>query len=195
LEILFRTESTHSHLETPSSRVPCPFSDRIINDGRPNKHEDHTWEHASTVDSSTDGQGRCDSNEHALGPSQILKSSQLRTLDIPGRWQKACRELWGFQLMAEQGRFETQSSRGHQCSFLRYARKLKNNPRRTIGKTPPPPTSLITKSGRGRIFVLLTRSKRSYFDSQPYVHRRQCQLWKGHTQHRESSARPELRKS
>jgi hypothetical protein len=55
-----------SHLENPSRRIPCPACNWIIDDSRPDKHENHTWKHATTLGNSS--YSKCDSDgcEHTL---------------------------------------------------------------------------------------------------------------------------------
>ena len=44
-----------THLVRPAGWIPCPASDGIVDDGRPDEHEDHTREHASTLSNGTNG--------------------------------------------------------------------------------------------------------------------------------------------
>ena len=44
-----------THLEGPAGRIPCPASNGIVDDGRPDEHEDNTWEHTSSFGNGTDG--------------------------------------------------------------------------------------------------------------------------------------------
>lgn len=47
-----------SHDERPTSRIPCPVSNGVVNDGGPDEHEDDARKHAGAVDSGTNGQSR-----------------------------------------------------------------------------------------------------------------------------------------
>ena len=71
-----------SHFKDPARAVPCPAGDGIVDDCRPDKHENlggsigeghldviatyHTRKHSSTFGNGTNGQSHSDSGEHAL---------------------------------------------------------------------------------------------------------------------------------
>lgn len=44
-----------SELEDPAGGIPCPASDRVIDDRAPDKGEDHGREHTAAFSSGTDG--------------------------------------------------------------------------------------------------------------------------------------------
>jgi hypothetical protein len=59
-----------SHLEDPSRRIPGPASNRVVDDGCPDEHEDNARKHAATFSNSTDCKSYCDGCEHALVDSK-----------------------------------------------------------------------------------------------------------------------------
>jgi hypothetical protein len=59
-----------SHIEDPSRRIPGPASNRVVDDGCPDEHEDNARKHAATFSNSTDCKSYCDGCEHALVDSK-----------------------------------------------------------------------------------------------------------------------------
>lgn len=51
-----KVEATHD--EGPPVRVPCPVGDRVVHDGEPDEDEDDAGEHAATVGSGANCEGR-----------------------------------------------------------------------------------------------------------------------------------------
>jgi hypothetical protein len=62
-----------AHLEHPALGVPGPASNRVVDDRRPDEHEDDTGQHAAALSDGADGQRHRDGGEHALvdGEQQV----------------------------------------------------------------------------------------------------------------------------
>ena len=81
------SEIKSSHLEHPTRRVPCPACNWVINDCRPNEHEDHTRKHTATLSNSSNSKSNSDSSEHAL----VNGEKEVRDLGGPNGW--CCKDI------------------------------------------------------------------------------------------------------
>lgn len=55
-----------SHHERPTGRVPRPACNGIVDDGGPDEHEHHGWEHATSFRDGTDQECDRDAGKHTL---------------------------------------------------------------------------------------------------------------------------------
>lgn len=63
-------------------RIPRPACNWIIDNGRPNEHENDAWEHPSALCDSACGKCYCDRREHSL----IYREKEVRNSIGTDRW-------------------------------------------------------------------------------------------------------------
>lgn len=67
-----------AHLIAPTTGVPCPAGNWVVNNSGPDEHEDDTGQHAATLGNGSGGESDGNGAEHALvdGEEQIRETGR-----------------------------------------------------------------------------------------------------------------------